>query len=162
MKKHEKILLLSDLFGTVADQPAKAKTLNTEDFKNAARYLCEYAKILCKGEEMRKLSKVNTKWTEKEDEKLKSEYAKGWRTARLAKAHSRSLSGIVSRLVKLGLLEDDGENGNKRWTPEEDAILLCEAEKNATLETMASNHKRSMSGILSRLEKLGYNIDERK
>lgn len=157
MKKYEKIAILAENLSKASEKSAQSA-----DLKDAARYLNEYAKLLGKNEEARKLSKVNTKWTEKEDEKLKSEYNKGWKIARLAKAHGRSMSGIVSRLVKLGLLADDGENGKKRWAEEEDASLLREAEANKTLEWMSAAHGRSMSGILSRLEKLDYDIDARK
>lgn len=158
MKKYEKIAILAEKLSNAKS----VKTFEQQDLSDAARYLNEYAKLLNKGEEAKKLSKVNTKWTEKEDEKLKAEYAKGWKIARISKAHSRGMSGIVSRLVKLGLIDDDGENGKKRWTEEEDAALLSEAEKNKTLEWMATAHGRSFSGILSRLEKLGYDIDDRK
>lgn len=161
MKKTEKILKTADALKAYSH----AKVKNEQDemlFSDAVRYLCEYAKNLSFAEEEKKLSKVNTKWTEKEDEKLKKEYEKGWKTARIAKSHSRSISGIVSRLVKLGLVADDGENGKKRWTEEEDALLLKEANALKTLERMADTHGRSLSGILSRLEKLGYDIDSRQ
>lgn len=160
MKKYEKIAVLAGKINELADAQKKNEE-NAQTLRASANYLNEYAKLLLKQEEQKKLSKVNTKWTDKEDEKLKSQFEKGWKVARIAKAHSRSLSGIVSRLVKLGLIVDDGENGKKRWTEEEDAALLERAESGAPLEKMANAHKRSMSGILSRLEKLGYDIDER-
>lgn len=160
MKKYEKIAALAEKVNDLANSQKKNEE-NALILKTSANYLNEYAKLLLKQEDQKKLSKVNTKWTDKEDEKLKAQFEKGWKVARIAKAHSRSLSGIVSRLVKLGLIVDDGENGKKRWTEEEDAALLERAEAGALLEKMASAHKRSMSGILSRLEKLGYDIDER-
>ncbi len=160
MKKYEKIAALAEKVSELANSQKKNEE-NALILKASANYLNEYAKLLSKQEDQKKLSKVNTKWTDKEDEKLKAQFEKGWKVARIAKAHSRSLSGIVSRLVKLGLIVDDGENGKKRWTEEEDAALLERAEAGAPLEKMASAHKRSMSGILSRLEKLGYDIDER-
>jgi len=157
MKKIEKINALSQIFQELSEE-AKQKGKDYQFYQDGVRYLSEYAKLLHKKEENEKLSKVNTKWTEKEDEKLKSEYKKGWKVTRMAKAHSRNLSGIVARLIKLGLITDDGENSNKRWSDEEDNLLILEAEKKVRLEQMAQIHKRSMSSILARLEKLGYDI----
>ena len=157
MKKFEKINALSQTYKEMSEN-ARQKGKDYQIYEDGARYLFEYAKLLYKKEENEKLSKVNTKWTEKEDEKLKAEYKKGWKVARMAKAHSRNLSGIVARLIKLGLITDDGENSNKRWSDEEDNLLILEAEKKVRLEQMAQSHQRSMSSILSRLEKLGYNI----
>ena len=75
--------------------------------------------------------------------------------AEITAAHRRSASGIISRLSKLNLLNENDVNGKKRWTGEEEAQLIAEFGEGLELEDLAQKHKRSMSGIIGRLSKLG-------
>ena len=160
MKKSQRIKnLIENLESFVITAPLTNEQL--ELMQKTTKALNDYAAWLADYEEELKMSKVNTKWTDEEDKKLAEEYKKGWKIARISKKHMRGMSGIVSRLNKLGLLADSDENGKKRWTDEEDAALLKQAESGKSVEKMAELHGRSMSGILARLEKLGYDIDER-
>lgn len=160
MKKSQRIQILAQNVQNFANT-AKLTDEQKDLMAKTVKSLSDYGSWVSDYEEELKMSKVNTKWTEEEDKKLTEEFNKGWKIARISKKHMRGMSGIVSRLSKLGLLSDSDENGKKRWTEEEDAALLKQAESGKTIEKMAELHGRSMSGILSRLEKLGYDIDER-
>jgi hypothetical protein len=48
-----------------------------------------------------------SKWSEAEDQQLKDNFSKGFKTAELAKLHGRSSGAIRSRLIKLGLVEEE-------------------------------------------------------
>lgn len=161
MKKVQEILKVSNALKALYNEESEQNGSANSVFNSAARYLDEYAESLLKKEAELKLSRANTKWTDDEDEKLKKEFEAGHKIAKMAKAHSRGISGIVSRLAKLGLIADEGENGKKHWSEKEDAQLYKEAVALKSLEWMAESHGRSLSGILSRLEKLGYDIDSR-
>jgi DNA helicase-2/ATP-dependent DNA helicase PcrA len=47
-------------------------------------------------------------WTADEDRKLQSEFERGEAIAQIAAAHQRNVSAITSRLVRLGLITEDG------------------------------------------------------
>ena len=152
MDKLQKTLSLSETLKSVA----KKKTLKEEDIVSlcaAAEILEEYASVLKQGEADAAIENGNTKWTEEEERKLAQEYKSGMRIAEITAAHRRSASGIISRLSKLNLLND--VNGKKRWTGEEEAQLIAEFGEGLELEDLAQKHKRSMSGIIGRLSKLG-------
>ena len=51
-------------------------------------------------------------------------------------------------------MKEDGENGGKRWTKEEDAALGEEYDDGLPLEEIAAKHKRSVGGVISRLSAL--------
>lgn len=162
MKKFQEILKISNALKALYNGQSQKSGSADPVLNSAACYLDEYAEILSEKEAELRLSRANTKWTDDEDEKLKKEFEAGHKIAKIAKAHSRGISGIVSRLAKLGLIADDGENGKKRWSEKEDAQLYKEALSSKSLERMAELHGRSLSGVLSRLEKLGYDIDSRE
>ena len=154
MDKLQKTLSLSETLKSVA----KKKTLKEEDIVSlcaAAEILEEYASVLKQGEADAAIENGNTKWTEEEERKLAQEYKSGMRIAEITAAHRRSASGIISRLSKLNLLNENDVNGKKRWTGEEEAQLIAEFGEGLELEDLAQKHKRSMSGIIGRLSKLG-------
>lgn len=49
---------------------------------------------------------VKKRWTKEEEEKLEKEFLAGKKLAEMAKAHNRTIGGINSRLILLGLIED--------------------------------------------------------
>lgn len=127
-----------------------------EDLLAAAGFLEEYAEILRREEELAlKPENGNTRWTEEEETRLAAEYKRGVPVAELSALHARTASGIVSRLLKLGLLSEDDSNGKKRWTEKEEVQLAAEYAEGLPLEEMAARHGRSMNGILGRLARLG-------
>lgn len=120
----------------------------------ALYYLKRYSNYYANKTESEKLMNDNTRWTEEEEEKLKQGFAKGYSIERLAKIHHRKNSGIISRLVLLGLLTDEGTS-KKRWTKEEEEKLEKEFLAGKSLAKMAESHNRTVGGINSRLILLG-------
>lgn len=141
---------------TLADGVNCGSEAARNDLLTAAGFLEEYAALLKRGEEEAlKPENGNTRWTEEEESRLTAEYSRGMKIAELGTVHGRTPSGIVSRLSKLGLLKENDVNGKKRWTAEEEAELIAEFGKGLSLEELAERHKRSLSGIIGRLSKLG-------
>ncbi len=120
----------------------------------AVYYLKRYARYYANKTENERLMNDNCKWSEEEEEKLKAEFEKGYSVERLAKIHHRKNSGIISRLVSLGLLTDEGTS-KKRWTKEEEEKLEREFLSGKSLAKMADAHNRTIGGINSRLILLG-------
>ncbi len=120
----------------------------------AVYYLRRYARYYSNKTETERLMNDNCKWTDEEEEKLKQEFEKGYSVERLAKIHHRKNSGIISRLVLLGLLTDEGTS-KKRWTKEEEDKLEAEFLSGKSLAKMAALHNRTIGGINSRLILLG-------
>lgn len=50
---------------------------------------------------------AKTRWSAEEDEALKSEFERGFSIEVMAKRHGRSLGGIIGRLAKLGLSDEE-------------------------------------------------------
>ncbi len=124
----------------------------------ALYYLRRYARYYANKTEGERLMNDNCKWTAEEEAKLKEEFEKGYSVERLAKLHHRKFSGIISRLVALGLLSDEG-TVKKRWTKEEEEKLEKEFLAGKKLAEMAKAHNRTIGGINSRLVLLGL-IDD--
>lgn len=135
--------------------------LEAEVFEKVCAALNEYAAFLEKNEADTRISQGNTKWTDEEDAALKTEWQNGLKIQRICEKHKRSASGIIARLNKLGILNEDDFSGKTRWTDEEDAALISEFNRGFSLETMAKRHGRTMGGILGRLEKLGLSDESR-
>jgi hypothetical protein len=49
-------------------------------------------------------------------------------------------------------------NIGKKWTTEEENILLDELDKNISIEVIAKTHKRTVGGIISRQRTIAYNM----
>lgn len=124
----------------------------------AVYYLKRYARYFENKTESERLMNDNRKWTEDEEEKLKAGFQKGYSVERLAKIHHRKNSGIISRLISVGLLQDETAS-KKRWTEEEEEKLKKEFLSGKSLAKMAKAHNRTIGGINSRLIVLGF-IDE--
>lgn len=124
----------------------------------ALYYLRRYARYSVNKAEEEYLMNDNCKWTKEEEDQLKAEFEKGYSVERLAKVHHRKYSGIISRLVLLGLLSEEG-TVKKRWTKEEEEKLEKEFLSGKKLAQIAKNHNRTIGGINSRLILLGL-IDE--
>ncbi len=152
MDKLQKTLSLADALKDMAKTQSGAEK---DALCSAAEILEEYAALLKQNEADAATENGNTKWTDEEEKALAKEYKGGMRIAAIASAHRRSMSGILSRLSKLGLLNENDVNGKKRWTGEEEAQLIAEFGEGLELEELAEKHKRSMSGIIGRLSKLG-------
>lgn len=120
----------------------------------AVYYLNRYRRYFKNKAESEKLMNDNRKWDEEEEAKLKEEFAKGHSVERLSKLHKRKISGIISRLVLLGLLSDEGAS-KRRWTKEEEDKLEKEFSSGKNLAKMAELHNRTIGGIYSRLLLLG-------
>lgn len=135
--------------------------VDADVFEKTAAALNEYCALLDRNEADSRLSQGNTKWTDEEDAALKNEWQKGLKIQRICEKHKRSASGIIARLNKLGLLNEDDFSGKTRWTDEEDAALVSEFNRGFSLEAMAKRHGRTMGGILGRLEKLGLSDEAR-
>ncbi len=95
------------------------------------------------------------KWTTLEEMQLAEEAKQGFSVEQMANSHKRSWSGIISRLAKIGLLQENDPSGGKRWTKEEEQALTDEFSEGMPLEQLAQAHGRSMQGIIGRLSKLG-------
>lgn len=124
----------------------------------ALYYLRRYARYYSNKTEQEYLMNDNCKWTKEEEDKLKAEFEKGYSVERLAKIHHRKFSGIISRLVLLGLLNEEG-TVKKRWTKEEEEKLEKEFLSGKKLAQIAEAHNRTIGGINSRLVLLGL-IDD--
>lgn len=120
----------------------------------AVYYLKRYARYFENKTESERLMNDNRKWTEEEEQKLKAEFEKGYSVERLAKIHKRKNSGIISRLISFGLLQDENAS-KKRWTKEEEEKLEKEFLSGKSLAKMAQSHNRTIGGINSRLIALG-------
>lgn len=135
--------------------------IDAEVFEKTAAVLNEYVAFLQKNEADTRISQGNTKWTDDEDAALIKEWQSGLKIQRICEKHKRSASGIIARLNKLGILNEDDFSGKTRWTDDEDAALISEFNRGFSLEIMAKRHGRTMGGILGRLEKLGLSDETR-
>lgn len=120
----------------------------------ASGLLTEYNETVKAREAREAVPNRNRRWTAEEEETLRAEYLSGKKVEELAELHGRSAGGVVTKLVQSGLMKDDGENGGKRWTKEEDAALGEEYDDGLPLEEIAAKHKRSVGGVISRLSAL--------
>ncbi|MDY4186652.1 MAG: hypothetical protein SOX77_02175 [Candidatus Borkfalkiaceae bacterium] len=136
-------------------------SIDAEVFEKTAAVLNEYVAFLQKNEADTRISQGNTKWTDDEDAALIKEWQSGLKIQRICEKHKRSASGIIARLNKLGILNEDDFSGKTRWTDDEDAALISEFNRGFSLEIMAKRHGRTMGGILGRLEKLGLSDETR-
>ena len=136
-------------------------SIDAEVFEKTAAVLNEYVAFLQKNEADTRISQGNTKWTDDEDAALIKEWQNGLKIQRICEKHKRSASGIIARLNKLGILNEDDFSGKTRWTDDEDAALISEFNRGFSLEIMAKRHGRTMGGILGRLEKLGLSDETR-
>lgn len=136
-------------------------SIDAEVFEKTAVVLNEYVAFLQKNEADTRISQGNTKWTDDEDAALIKEWQSGLKIQRICEKHKRSASGIIARLNKLGILNEDDFSGKTRWTDDEDAALISEFNRGFSLEIMAKRHGRTMGGILGRLEKLGLSDETR-
>lgn len=152
----EKQSKLQDAIGYFSDVVRSDTATETEKkyATTALYYLRRYAKYFSNKAEEERLMNDNCKWTKEEEDKLKEEFQKGYSVERLAKLHHRKFSGIISRLVLLGLLSDEG-TVKKRWTKEEEKKLEKEFLSGKKLAQMAEAHNRTIGGINSRLILLG-------
>lgn len=150
----QKTLSLTETLSRLAEKDVLSEK-EASALLEAAELLKKYAQSLRRQAEEAAVEKGNTKWTEEEEKRLAKEYKGGMPVGEIAAAHRRSPSGVISRLSKLGLLSEDDANGKKRWTAEEETQLYAEFGEGLTLEEMAARHKRSMSGIIGRLSRMG-------
>lgn len=65
----------------------------------------------------------------------------------------------MPRLIKARNTDTDyPSNSGKKWTDEEDAILLDELKKNIHIDKIAENHKRTTGGIGARYNEIAYKM----
>ena len=115
-------------------------------------------------------------WDAKEDEELTEEYKARLTFEAMVEKHQRTKGAIQSRLVRLGLIEQQTfyesvdvikpapkqwwkEQGRtqagKPWTKDEDDALLRDFQSGMPLEMLAERLKRGINAVEVRLVKLG-------
>ncbi len=110
------------------------------------------------------VSKVGTPWSEADEEELRIGYLQGLTLTQLANRLGRNVKGIERRLVHLARIEmvesnpptiPERQRSGQPWLPSEDDSLKQSHAQGMLIAELAAKHGRSISAILSRLEKLG-------
>lgn len=164
------VLTMLELLNYILKNPKSPKIINNcENKQSALKYIRKFIsnRNITNDEESITIDEVGQrenrgqKWSDKEDNELKSLYLAGKKTIHeLATIHKRSEGGIKSRLKRLEILRNEDDAYVPLADTENDRIKNMYINDNKNIEEIAKIYNRSVGGIKTRLNKLGILRDE--
>lgn len=97
-------------------------------------------------------SKLDRRWTEEEDELLRTMYQSSPEDTLMAALPGRSWKGITLRARRLKLSRNKGTNKWRRWSKEDDKKLILYFDREMKIEEIADKLGRSAVAISARLQ----------